>query len=80
MKNFKEQLINDFIPRIKEMIKKEEVHLINLKEYRRKSSKKIFNFITSFNIDDMINESSKTLNHLKTRLKEYIEYSEKINN
>lgn len=73
--NFKEQLINDFIPRIKEMVKREEEHLENLKKYKRKSSNKIFNFISLFNINDMINRSSETLNHLKTRLKEYVEYS-----
>ena len=77
MKNFKKQLINDFIPQIKKMIKKEEEHFQQLKKYKEKYFNKTFNFISLFNIDDMINKSSEILNHLKIRLKEYIEYSEK---
>ena len=75
----KEQLFTNFIPSIREMIKKEEEHLEKLKESKRKSSKKtLFNFIIPvFHDDEFITESNKMLNHLKTRLNEYIEYSEK---
>ena len=62
MKNFKKQVINDFIPRIKEMIRKEEEHLEKLKEYKRKSSKKIlFNFTKPVNVDEFISGVRKEI-------------------
>ena len=82
---FKQQITDDFIPRIKEMIEKEEKHIETLKEYKVKCMKpyKVFGFIPINvgqydDINEMISESTKILSHLKLRLHEYEEYSETL--
>jgi hypothetical protein len=63
MKDFKEQLRNDFIPRVKAMIIKEKQHIDWLGD-----------FPTTNHIDSMIQDSNQALKHLEYRLKEYEEY------
>jgi hypothetical protein len=62
--SFKEQLINDFIPRIEEMAKKEKEHL--------------FWLIDKHAPIDFIQLSQKYYNHFTQRIKEYQEYAERL--
>lgn len=61
---FKEQLINDFIPRIEAMKQKEKAHL--------------FWLIDNDAPTDFIQLSQKYYNHFTQRIKEYQEYAERI--
>ena len=67
MTDFKTQMIEDFIPRIKEMIRKEEVHLDMLKKAQK----------TDF-VEKAIATSTSMLEHFKTRLYEYQQYANKL--
>ena len=62
--SFKEQLLNDFIPRIEEMKEKERKHLHWLIDNDAPS--------------DFITLSQKYYNHFTQRIKEYKEYAERI--
>ena len=62
--SFKEQLLNDFIPRIEEMKEKERKHLHWLIDNDAPS--------------DFITLSQKYYNHFTQRIKEYKEYAERL--
>jgi len=62
--SFKEQLVNDFIPRIEEMAKKEKEHLYRL--------------IDNHAPIDFIQLSQKYYNHFTQRIKEYQEYADSL--
>ena len=62
--SFKEQLLNDFIPRIEEMKEKERLHLHYL--------------IDNDAPMDFIQLSQKYYNHFSQRIKEYKEYAERL--
>lgn len=62
--SFKEQLLNDFIPRIEAMKEKERLHLHWL--------------IDNDAPMDFIQLSQKYYNHLSQRIKEYQEYAERL--
>lgn len=86
--DFKEQLKNEFIPRIKDMLEKEKNHFTFLKESRTKlktlpstttlfgSSVKL-DFNDEFNMDKLISQSQWNLTLLEMRLVEYNEYLNK---
>lgn len=79
-----ENMKNNLIPRLEDMIDKEEKHLEYLKEEKEKFSQinifnSIFKLFNTFDIEDienMIKVAEKNINHLKGRLKGYTEYSE----
>ena len=62
--SFKEQLLNDFIPRIEAMKEKERLHLHWL--------------IDNDAPMDFIQLSQKYYNHFSQRIKEYQEYAERL--
>jgi hypothetical protein len=62
--SFKEQLLNDFIPRIEVMKEKERLHLHYL--------------IDNDAPMDFVQLSQKYYNHFTERLKEYQEYAERL--
>lgn len=62
--SFKEQLLNDFIPRIEVMKEKERLHLHYLIENDAPM--------------DFVQLSQKYYNHFTERLKEYREYAERL--
>lgn len=66
MKDFKEELKTNFIPRLREMIKKENEHIAYL-------NKMLKNHDNQWYLVD-ISEAETFLNHLKIRLTEYENY------
>lgn len=77
---FKEDLINNFIPRVEIMLQKEKKHLSYLIEKQNKlnKKKKWYYFISNNNLKEihmMILESQYMVQHFSLRLEEYKNYS-----
>lgn len=69
--SFKQKLQEAFIPCVKELISKEEAHLVWLKENRKLLRNRLL-------VDRFIERSTNDLAHYRMRLQQYIEYAEKL--
>jgi len=69
MKDFKEEMRTNFIPRVECMIEKEEAHLKAIESYKGSVANSFY--------EECKKTSINSLNHLKIRLLEYKEYVKK---
>ena len=74
---FKDEMIETFIPAIKEMLRKEEKHLEHLLKMKVRIDNNIFHYQKT-SVNDYIDTSRSMIKHFKVRLEEYIEFTEKL--
>jgi hypothetical protein len=74
---FKEEMLDNFIPAIKEMLREEEKHLVFLLKTKDRIDNNFFHYQKS-SVNEYIDTSRTMIKHFKTRLEEYIQFTEKL--